>query len=252
LGETWDLGLALLRQGRVLTTMGQLDEAEVVLADSFAVLQASYDPRTMGAYWGAMGFLRMRQGDVPRARAGFEEALKMHRAAGAELAVMVTYGNLADLSWSLGDLEASAEAFRQNVAVIKSSRNGRRTSLGIALGNLAGVLTELGSLDEAIAATREAMPLLREGGFAWLLMDHFALLAALTGSLENAARLVGYADSRFAKRNAQRQANEARAHERLCRLLEQGLHGEELTGLLLEGAELDDESACRLAAESSR
>jgi hypothetical protein len=113
------------------------------------------------------------------------------------------------------------------------------------------VLTELGELQEALAVAREGLPLLRESGFAWTAMDHLALRAALAGNVANAARLSGYADAAFHKRDAQREPNEARALAHLHRLLAQQLTADELQALHREGAQLDDDAACRLVVENS-
>ena len=58
--------------------------------------------------------------------------------------------------------------------------------------NLAGVRTERRELDDALAAAREGLPLLQEAGYAWNVLDHLALRAALADKLANAARIAGY------------------------------------------------------------
>jgi hypothetical protein len=118
------------------------------------------------------------------------------------------------------------------------------------LCNLAGVLTEMGDLKEALEAIREGLPPLRQSGFAWLSMDHFALRAALAGRIADAARLSAYTDAAYAKRRAPREANEARAFEHVQRLCARELPAAEREELRRQGAELDEEAACRLATES--
>lgn len=91
----------------------------------------------------------------------------------------------------------------------------RQSSIGYALGNLAGTLTERGDLDEALTAARDGLSLLAFSGNAWIFMDHFALRAALAGKIENAARVAGCADAIFVAKGATRERNEARARDRL-------------------------------------
>ena len=67
--------------------------------------------------------------------------------------------------------------------------------------------------------------------------------------MTNAARLAGYADSAHAARQATRQANEARARNRLQLLLREKLSADELERLLADGAKISEEEACRVALE---
>ena len=107
----------------------------------------------------------------------------------------------------------------------------------MALINLAGVRTERGELDEALAAAREGLPLLQEAGYAWNVLDHLALRAALAGKPANAARIAGYADSIYTAEEATRQPNEARARERLQALLHEKLDTDELRAPACRGLE---------------
>ena len=119
----------------------------------------------------------------------------------------------------------------------------------MALVNLAGVRTERGELDEALAAAREGLPLFQEAGLAWSVLDHLALRAALAGKPADAARIAGYADSRYTAEKSTRQPNEARARERLQALLREKLDAEKLERLLAEGAKLSEDEACRVSLE---
>ena len=65
----------------------------------------------------------------------------------------------------------------------------------------------------------------------------------------DAARLSGYADAAYAAKATPRQANEARACNRLRALLRERLAADELERLLAEGAKLSEDEACRLALE---
>ena len=87
---------------------------------------------------------------------------------------MRTLGNLAELTWQLGDLDAAVAGFRETVAILRKSPLTAK-SVGFSLSNLAGILTERGELEQALAAAREALPLLSEKGLAWINMDHVAL-----------------------------------------------------------------------------
>ena len=249
LGDALGLGISLARLGRVLALMGKFEQSEAVLNEARPLLQRAGPPRAMGFYFYNLGFLKTFTGDLLGARENHERSLALDRDAGDEFAVLGTIGNLANVNWALGDLDAAAASFRKQVALLRESpmRTGR--SLGYALANLAGVLTEGGGVDEALAAAREGLPLVREDGSAWIFADHVALRAALAGKLSDAARLAGYSDCTWSAKEATRQPNEARARERLHALLRKNFRADELEGLLAEGATLSEDDAVRLALE---
>jgi hypothetical protein len=91
--------------------------------------------------------------------------------------------------------------------------------------------------------------MLVEGGFAWSHLDHLALRAALAGKLDDAARVVGFADAAFEARKITRQPNEARSRERLQRLLRERLSPDAVARLCAEGAALTQESAVSRALD---
>jgi tetratricopeptide (TPR) repeat protein len=189
-------------------------------------------------------------GDLASARDETEHALSLYRAAGAQRGTMNALGNLAEISWELGDLDAALVRLDECVSQArKASSFNQRLSLGLALGLLAGVLTERGQLDEALAVGREALLLLKEAGVSFMLFDTFALRAGLVGKLVNAARLQGHSDSYFASRGVPRANNHARIRERLHVLLNEKLGPDELARLLVEGSKLSEDEACRIALE---
>jgi predicted ATPase/DNA-binding winged helix-turn-helix (wHTH) protein len=243
------LSLALIRCGRTGAMIGRHEAAESALSEAYELLLADHVPRAMGFYWGNMGHLRKCQGELADSRACYEKAIAAHRAAGAHGAVAAAINKLADLAWSSGDLDRAFDAFRENVEFLRRDQGGRRSSLGIALANLAGIHVERGDPEAAHAAFCEALPLLAESGFAWVAMDHCALRLALAGDVANAARLNGYADAAFERRAVHRQANELHALERLRAVLDHALPAEKLRRLREHGSRLSESAACRLATE---
>jgi hypothetical protein len=153
-----------------------------------------------------------------------------------------------ELSARVGDLDGALAASLETVALQRNSPLARRSNFGTALINLAGVRTERGELDEALVAAREGLPLHQDAGYAWNVLDHLALRAALADKPANAAHIAGYADSIHTAKNATRQPNEARARDRL-HLLHEKLEPDELERLLAEGAKMTEDQVCRLALE---
>jgi len=249
LGDRPGLGYSLGRLGTMLARAGRLEEAAIVLAEAFPVLEHANLPKPLGRYFEAIGFLAARAGDLGGARMHFEKALSLYRQLGADAAALGMLLNLADITWTLGDLDATLAATVGTVAGLRESPLALKEMLGASLANLAGVHTERGELDEALAAAREGLPLLEEAGYAWSVLDHLALRAALAGKIASAARLSGYADSAFLAKGSSREPNEARARERLHAMLRDGLDPGELARLLGEGAKMSEDQACRVALE---
>jgi predicted ATPase/DNA-binding winged helix-turn-helix (wHTH) protein len=249
LGDSVGQGHAQMRFGRVLAVMGRLDESKAALAEAFPALHAAAIPKLLGFYFTNAAFLKTMTGDIAGARAHYERALTLYREARYEFAERVTLDNLAELNWASGELEAAAAAFRQSIAMRRASRLGREVTLAFALVNLAGVLTELGDVDQALAAAREGLPSLADADRAWVFMDHMGLRAALAGSIDNAARIAGYADHARAAKKSPREPNEARAHARLFALLRERLEDDVLATLMEEGSTMSEHEACAAALE---
>src|SRR4029079_4167680 len=175
-----------MRSARVLAEIGRVDDARAVLAESLPVLRESGLPRIVGLHREYEGFVELMVGNAELARRLKEEALGLYRQIGAEALALDALGTLADVIWALGDLDAAVAAFRETLAMLRQSPLSRKRSLGFTLANFAGALVERGDLGEALAAGREGLGYLRDGGYAWLFMDHFAARAAAAGETARA------------------------------------------------------------------
>ena len=247
LGDQTDLAHAMLRLSRLLTVTGRFEASAAALAKAWPAIERSQVPRLLAIYFYHAAHLKTAAGDLAAARACHEQALMHFRDGGFIFGALGAQGALADVTWALGDLAAAEASFREVIAMRRSSPLVRKGSLGFQLGNLAGVLIERGDLAGALIAAREALPLLSGVGNAWLFMEHLALRTMLVGSVENAARVAGFAAAAFDTNELQRQPNEARAHARLYALLRERMESDELKRLLAQGAEMSEEEACRIA-----
>jgi predicted ATPase len=249
LGDTPALGDSLARLGALLPSLGRFEQAALVLAEAFLVLEHAGLPKPLARYFEGIGFLKLQAGDLGSARMHFEKALLLYRDAGVESSVLAMLGNLADITWALGDLDAALSAIVEAVARLRKSPLARKYTFGVALTNLAGVHTERGEVDEALATAREGLPLLLHAVGAWNVLDHLALRAALAGKVANAARVVAYADSTYAAKGSSRQPNEARARKRLEAMLLEKLTPDKLEHLFAEGAKMSEDEACQMVLE---
>ena len=246
------LGITLVRWSKVLAFMGKFEESEAVLAESRPLLERAGSRRALSFYFFNLAFLKSNSGDFVAARANYEQALALNRETGYQFGVLSALNNLANVTWWLGDLEATEDAFRQTVAHARASPVSTRRMLGWSLGSLACVLTEQGRLDEALEAAREGLPLLAADGSAWIFVGHLALRTALAGKLADAARLAGYSEHMLAAKQATHHPLDARARDRLLALLREKLGAGELERLLADGAKMGESEAHGLVLEISR
>jgi predicted ATPase len=243
------LGHALSRQGGRLAFMGRFEQAAKVLEEAFPVLERTRRPKALASYFEGLGFLRMLAGDAAEGRRSIEKALLLYRRAGAPRNALNMLSMLAESAWALGDLDAALAGFLEVIPQLRALWPQPRNMLGAQLLYLAGVQTERGELDAALATAREGLPLLTGEGNAWPMLDHVALRAAAAGMTENAARIAGFVDSANAANETTRQPNEARARDRLQKLLRENLTPDAIEHLFAEGASMTEDEACRLALE---
>ena len=246
LDDTFGTGYALIRLAGGIARGGRPRLARRALDAARPLVEACGSTLT-APYFHISSFIRKSTGDLEGARDDCVNALEFYQAAGAERSALEMRGSLADTLWALGALDAALVAFREIVAQMRASASTTKLALGVNLTNLAGVLTELGRLDEALEVAREGLPARRDAGYVFGALDHLALRAALAGRLAEAARLAGYADSNYATGKSPRQPNEARARARLQRLLLDQADAHDLQRALVEGARMSEDEACRLA-----
>jgi hypothetical protein len=79
------------------------------------------------------------------------------------------------------------------------------------------------------------------------IIEHLALIAALSGEAEGAARLLGYGVAFYATGTATREFTEVATYDRLVQELERALPSERVSELMAEGAALTDEHAADAA-----
>src|SRR5947209_5754763 len=99
---------------------------------------------------------------------------------------------------------ASLTSARRRVSIcVSQRRGGRRRCIcdnrysdlrGFVLGVLVAALTARGDLGEALIAAWQGVPLVRDEGTLFWLLEHLALRAALAGRSADAALVYGHAD----------------------------------------------------------
>ncbi|HVJ55294.1 MAG TPA: winged helix-turn-helix domain-containing protein [Aliidongia sp.] len=242
--EAAERGTALSLLGQILASAGETKAAEDTLALARIFLSAGASKRRLGICAVSLGVFHIAKGSCRATRQEYELAKLLFTAAGATRAIIATLDNLADALWSEGDLPTAIETVHEALELARRHKQWR--FVGHASGNLAGMLTAYGRLDEALLVAREAVPLSREDEFFDWLLPHLALRLAKAGRPEDAARLWGYA-VHVAEIDVAEPSNERRAAETLKALLPELLPPEQLSKLLRMGQYLDEDQAVALA-----
>jgi predicted ATPase/DNA-binding winged helix-turn-helix (wHTH) protein len=250
IGDRLGLAHALLHLGRACASLGEFGAGAAALGEANSLLRGDDLPWLRGLYFFNLGYSKSLQGDLVGARSDYEQAHRLFLEAGDEFTALAAQGNLANIAWACGDLEAADACFRQNLVELRASPMQTKRILGWTLASLAGVLTERERLDEALAFFRDGLPLVAEEGSAWRFGDSLALRAALAGKIGAAARLAGHVDAMFAAKQATRHPVDVRHRARVAAKLHEELSGAEVEAMLAEGARLTEADACRLALES--
>ncbi len=246
-GDAFGAADAQLRLALIFARMGRDDDATQALAAAYPEIERSGLPKMTAIHCVTLAQIKLITGHLADARFLYERAGALFRDARSEFGKLGVLGNLANVCWALGELEAAESTFLEYVKLLRSSSASRQHSLGFTLCNLSGVLTERGELERALAAAHEGLPLLRDAGYTWIFADHLALRAALAGHVTHAARIAGYADAIRAQKQVPRESTEARARTRLQALLLERMGPSELEQLFADGTRLGEDDVCRLA-----
>jgi hypothetical protein len=189
---------------------------------------------------------RYAEGRMDDNRAALETALPLVLAGGADRLALIVLGNLADHALYIGPVE---EAVARGTQLCELLRRGRRVSpLAFSLANLSAAQLHQGAVAAARRSLTEALDLMRTLEWSWFrdFGDVYALLAANEGRLEDAARLIGWADRRCEDRG-EREPNEARCRAMADALVRQALPNERRAQLERSGAAMDDDGAFEVA-----
>jgi len=121
------------------------------------------------------------------------------------------------------------------------------SNLGLALSNLCAALLLDRQHDAAKAAALEALPLMWNNGWGYLLLDSIALSSAQEGRCADAALLLGFVDAWYAAHVDERQPNEATLMRSTAALVKAALGHREADRLRTEGRDLSNAQAEALA-----
>jgi predicted ATPase/DNA-binding winged helix-turn-helix (wHTH) protein len=187
--------------------------ARAALDEALALEQPDWPARERA--WGqrARADVARAEGRLADSRAAREVELGLRIAAGDERGAWRARSHLADLALAMGEVDEAAYLGHQLVDSLRGKR--APATLCTAQLNLMHALLVRGSVDEALALSHDALRLAGDCAMLWQAADTFAWLAACRNDLQTAARLAGWADAAYRRRDAPRSALRAQARERV-------------------------------------
>ncbi len=250
-GERRDLAEVLIFMGRFAQVIAaHAGESAGLIEQSAPLIESAGSQRLKGQLYRGLGNQAAAAGDFGQAVADLRRSHQAFREAGADGAAGAALTSLGYMLWASGDLDGGVEVCRRTLADARANPFPDGPVLGFILGNLAGMLTERGDLDEAADLFAEAGALLRDPWQLWVIFDHVALFHAKRGELDIAAQAVGFASARYLARGAARQPNERRAHESVLNLLGLAMAPARLERLMADGEFLSEADALAITLRS--
>lgn len=230
-GDVAGLGASLWRAGSASLTRETADQAETFLVEGERVLRGLAPGKWLALTLIRLGDLRFRQERTEPALASYQEGFSLSRSTDFWIGLVNGGSNMAELMFSTGE---AGKALHQLEALRDELPPSRRTPL---MATLAAHLLLAG---EIAAMRRTANEAIAQGAaigltaaVAWT-VEAVALLAAMEGEIDAAARLAGYARAvhpSIATRAGSRKA----VVEKLDSRLREGLPAERLRLALAEG-----------------
>lgn len=235
-----------------LNSRGDLESANRALAAARRLEQPAWPARLLAHGAIAEGALLTSAGRYADARAAYRRALDIALAASERQALAATV-SIVELDIASGALDGALQLARPLAISLRHS--GRRESRRDLLGLLFGALLLAGEIDEARATGIELYELARQLDLSrlYLALDGMALLAALGGRCELAARIAASSQDAHERHGqpSRRPAGErirAAVHELLERTLGAGWRSRAAVGF----EPLGEADACELALASAQ
>lgn len=236
----------LCEAARVRVAGLQPEQGDALLDEAQALEDPAWPPVCLRVLPRARAFVAMAHGQPERALHHLRQTLALSLAAGDPS--LATRLNIADMELSAGDAAAAVATGRALVEAL----SGRRATglLQLARLNLAAAHLALQQAGEARALLQAAWRATSSFWPDWphlaQCLDLLALLGAMAGRRDEAARLLGAADARYAATGATRAASERLAHERTVALLQAGGAEPALAALCEQGRGLGDAALAQL------
>jgi len=227
------------------TRFGTVDEMQGLIDEAAPLERPEWPARQRAKIQFARCFGFARQGRIEQALACARQQVAICRDEGVEVGALYAMSNVTLMETLAGRAAEALEHARAAIARLHELGDDARASH--LYHNEMIALLVLDRIDEAMAAARNAYPRLLHEGDQYRMLLPLALLNALHGKLDVAARIVGFDDAVRTRTGENVSPVAPFLHERLDPLLAAGLSAEERARRSAEGAALGDEDAFKLA-----
>jgi len=246
IGDRRGLGEALAKAGAALATPEQTAEAFPYLEEAMAVLQPLGPTKHLASCLRSLAVAHYFMRNFPVARPLIAESEAVARRLGDGRGMATAQIAAAEHAFAAGDV---ADAIRQVKSLLTGDHYNRRQRT-LALGNLTAYLLAANRVADARATALEALQEAR--ALDWRaavvrVIEHLALIAALSGAREQAARLLGYTVAFYESGTATREFTEMSSYDRLSAELGTALPKIKTEELMAEGARCSEDRAVEIA-----
>ena len=235
--------LAMLAFG--LAQMGRLDEASEANTRALAALREYGDKAGVARCLNVQAAITTNRGPTADARDLYAQALAAYKALGDELGTAIVQGNIGEMEFAGGHPRQALLSVSE--ALDMNPRRGVDTvNMAAYRCNSAAYQIALGDIDGALASAREGLGFARQAQDALLTafaLQHSAMLVALLGKPQGAAKLLGYIDVQLKELGATRGPTEQWGYEKLTATLREHLSEAEIEKLEAEGAAWSEDQA---------
>lgn len=248
IGDDLGLGEALTKAGAALLTPQQREEAAPYLDEALEVLKPHGSTKQLASCLRSRAVAAYFAADFEAARSLVSESGAVARAVGDIQGRANAQIALSELEFAEGNIDA---AISQARGMINGGQYNRR-QLTLALGNLTSYLLAADSLAEAKLTAFNGLHKARALGWTAAIVrivEHMAVITALEGNPERAARLLGFTEAFYATETASREITEQAGYDRLASLLADTYGPSRLSELKAEGAVLREAQAVQMAME---
>jgi predicted ATPase len=199
------------------------------------------------ALW-QLGYINVEEGELTSAEAMLQRSRDLYRRTGDEVSLRWVSRTLAFAFLRMGDKDRARSLYEE---VHDSARDsGDRELQAATLGGLMDIYVEEGRLADAVASQQESLGLVIHMNDEMMALSRLCVAASLLmmiGRLDAAAKLMGYAGTRYEDTGAVEVWVAKMNDETLSKLRAQVDDGS-LTNLMADGARLTGADALQLAA----
>jgi len=227
--------------------VGDLDGARAAIDEAATLIEPDWPAEFSIVVLRARALANRQAGQHDLARLQAAESLRLAREAGDWRLEVIERSNLVDLRWELGE-HAGAVRDVEELLEALSLRPASDFEAIEAVSMHVAILGESGSVDDAAAAARAALPVMRR--MPKFRLEGYAQLLWRLGRPESAARVLGALAARERDGREQRQINEARIAAATLAGLRTALPPERLAAETALGERLGEAEICALVAEA--